>query len=199
MSRAVRAHTLYYDLDEGASHLHWQLVSEIKYAFPPSYSGISYPYLVARAVATELTIWLFDNKRLNVYVRPQSALSLNTGILEDVNSPQASRSTSPICQSHSGWRYAKNGTVFNIRVYTEHLVLHPGCCYETISWAKHIPKHRNASTELWSSSELSAHQIHIWSSSELKNIFTCIVMLAQCCGSRLSLPLIKPTSGLPPS
>jgi hypothetical protein len=58
MSRAVRAHTLYYDLDEGASHLHWQLVSEIKYAFPPSYSGISYPYLVARAVATELTIWL---------------------------------------------------------------------------------------------------------------------------------------------
>jgi hypothetical protein len=102
MSRAVRAHTLYYDLDEVASHLHWQLVSEVEYAFPPSYPGIGHPYSVARAVATELAIWFFDNKRLSLYVRtqsalsrPQSALSLDKVILEDINSPQVSRFTSP--------------------------------------------------------------------------------------------------------
>ena len=92
MSRAVRLHTLYYNLDETASHLHWQLMSEMKYAFPSSYSGIGHPYLVARAVATDLAIWLLDNNRLNVYVRPQSALSLDTSLTEDVNSTPTTRS-----------------------------------------------------------------------------------------------------------
>jgi hypothetical protein len=73
----MQPHQLYYDLEEAASHLHYQPRSQAKYDFPAPYSGTTDPYFVARAVATDLVPLLIKDGRLSLNKMPNDVLSLD--------------------------------------------------------------------------------------------------------------------------